>query len=90
MDEYKTTDGQQQTIIHLHHLMLQISIKNRHVYHRWLDIATQMLEIDPGNLKIFRLRVIHLYKCDYNLLLGIHFHALQQHLEDTKKLNDGC
>ena len=89
-DEYEAIDGQRQTIIILHHLMLQIAIRNRHVYQRWLDIITQMLEKDPGSPKIFRLRVIHLYECDYNLLLGIYFRALQQHLEDTKRLNDGC
>ena len=89
-DEYEVIDDQRQSIINLHHLMLQIAIKNRHVYQRWLDIITQMLEKDPGSPKIFRLRVIHLYECDYNLLLGIYFRALQQHLEDTNRLNDGC
>ena len=61
------------SIILLHHLMLQISIKNRHVYQRWLDVITQMIEKDPGNPLIHRLRVIHLYECDYNLLSAYTF-----------------
>jgi hypothetical protein len=30
-----------------------------------------MIEKEPGNPRIHRLRVIHLYEADYNLLLGI-------------------
>ena len=89
-EEYELIDNMRTTIILLHHLMLQISIKNRHVYTRWLDVITQMIEKDPGNPLIHRLRVIHLYECDYNLLLGIYFRKLQQHIEDRSLLNDGC
>ena len=49
-----------------------------------------MIEKDPGKPLIHRLRVIHLYECDYNLLLGIYFRKLQQHIEDKSLLNDGC
>ena len=89
-EEYELIDNMRTTIILLHHLMLQISIKNRHVYQRWLDVITQMIEKDPGNPLIHRLRVIQLYECDYNLLLGIYFRQLQQHIEDRSLLNDGC
>ena len=49
-----------------------------------------MIEKDPGCPKINRLRVIHLYECDLNLMLGISFRKLQQHCEDNNMLNDAC
>ena len=49
-----------------------------------------MIEKVPGCPKISKLRVIHLYECDLNLLFGISFRQLQQHNEDKFKLNDGC
>ena len=49
-----------------------------------------MIEKDPGCPKINRLRVIHLYECDLNLMLGISFRKLQRHCEDNNMLNDAC
>lgn len=36
----------------------------------------------------YRLCVIHLYKNDLNLLIGLYFKKLQQQIEDRKLLND--
>jgi hypothetical protein len=30
-----------------------------------------MIEKEPGNTKIYRMRVIHLYEADYNFILGV-------------------
>ena len=49
-----------------------------------------MVEKDPGCPKIHRLRVIHLYECDLNLLFALFFCKFDQHCEDTKLLNDGA
>ena len=69
--------------------MLCISDNNKYVYERWKTIVTKMIEKDPGSPKINRLRVIHLYKCDLNLFIGLYFRKLSQHLEDNKLLNPG-
>ena len=38
---------------------------------RWSIVTTTMIEKDPGRPHINRLRVIHLYEANYNLLLKI-------------------
>ena len=48
-----------------------------------------MIEKDLGSTKIHRLRVIHLYKCDLNLLLGLYMQEMDQHCEDNYLLNKG-
>jgi hypothetical protein len=50
-----------------------------------------MLEKDSGVPKIHRLRIIHLYEADLNLLLGIYFaRTLVYHIEDNKGFIIGC
>jgi hypothetical protein len=50
-----------------------------------------MLEKDFGIPKIHRLRIIHLYEADLNLLLGIYFaRVLVRHIESNDGFNDGC
>jgi hypothetical protein len=39
--------------------------------HRWQQSLTSMIEKVPGCPKINKLRVIHLYEADYNLILTI-------------------
>ena len=48
-----------------------------------------MIQKDPGSAKIHRLRVLHLYECDLNLLLGLFLRELDQHCEDKKLINKG-
>ena len=88
-DDYEAIVEKKQAIIDLHYLMLCISDNNKYVSERWKMVVTQMIEKDPGSPKINRLCVIHLYKCDLNLLIGLYFRKLSQHLEDNKLLNPG-
>ena len=69
-------------IIDVHFMMLQIAAKHKHIYQRWRNILTCMIEKDLGSAKIHRLRVIHLYECDLNLLLGLYMREMDQHCED--------
>ena len=48
-----------------------------------------MIEKDLGSAKIYQLRVIHLYECDLNLLLGFYMQEMDQHCEDNYLLNKG-
>ncbi|OEU17034.1 hypothetical protein FRACYDRAFT_239635 [Fragilariopsis cylindrus CCMP1102] len=76
-------------IIELHAGMLQTAYDNEHVYKRWEYILTCMLAKESGIPRIHRLRVIHLYECDLNLLFSIFFRELDQHCEDNYLINKG-
>ena len=89
-DEYNELCIKRGAIIRLHFLELQIAAKNKYVFQGWKQIVTKMIKKDPVCPKLFRLRVIHLYECDLNLLLSLYFWKLQQHCEDNKLLNNGC
>ena len=46
-----------------------------------------MIEKEPGNHKIHRLRVIHIYEADYNLLLSVKWRQALNHANDNQLLN---
>ena len=71
----------------MHHAMLHYALTNGHSFRRWKKVVNIMLEKDPGNPKIHRLRVIHLYEADYNLILGVIWRELIHHCEDHHLLH---
>ena len=48
-----------------------------------------MIEKEPGNPKLHRFCVIHLYELDYNTLLGIKMRQLIHHCEDQQSIHPG-
>ncbi len=50
-------------------MMMDLAVTHTHTYDRWKTIWTLLLEKDIGDPKIDRLRTIHLYEANYNLLL---------------------
>jgi hypothetical protein len=78
-------------LLQLHVSLLQLAIQHNQSYARWQRVANLMLEKDFGIPKIHRLRIIHLYEADLNLLLGIYFaRVLVRHIESNDGFNDGC
>jgi hypothetical protein len=63
----------------------------RHGYSltRWQDVVNVMILKDPNNHRIHRLRVLHLFEADYNLILGVKWRQLMRHAESNQTLNDG-
>jgi hypothetical protein len=49
-----------------------------------------MIEKESGDPCIHRLWVIHLYKADYGLILGIQFRRLIHQCEDLQLFNPSC
>jgi hypothetical protein len=73
----------------IHHSLFDYGIRNAHCFSRWKQIVNAMIEKEPGNPSIHRLRVIHLYENDYNLLLGTHYRKAVHAAEDSILLNNG-
>ena len=69
--------------------LLNYAIRHSYTYSRWQKVATFMIRKDCNSSKIHRLRVIHLYEADLNLLLGVKWRALIHHCIDNAMLNPG-
>ena len=70
-------------------MMLQIAAINIHVYIRWKNILTCMIEKYFGSAKYHHLQRIHLYECNLNLLLGLNMQEMDQYYKDNHLLNKG-
>lgn len=79
----------QEFLIKAHVALLQYALKFGYHYDRWTAVVNVMLLKDAGDPKIHRLRVIHLYEADYNLLLAVKWRQSMHHAEDNALLNDG-
>lgn len=56
--------------------LINQAIINQYTYNRWKKIVNIMILKELNNYKIHRLRVIHIYEHDYNLVLGIKWREL--------------
>jgi hypothetical protein len=78
------------TILSIYHQIATIALSNGISLERQQNSTTSMIKKTPGNSKINKLRVIHLYEADYNLLLKIMWaRRLVWHLHDHDRLNKG-
>jgi hypothetical protein len=77
-------------IFQVYYDILNSAIKLGISLERWQQSTTTMIEKIPGCPKINKLRVIHLYEADYNIILKIIWaRKLVWHAHDNDKLNDG-
>jgi hypothetical protein len=58
-------------LMHLYYKITAISAYLGTPLKRWKNVSTCMIQKDKNSTKINRLRVIHLYEADYNLILKI-------------------
>jgi hypothetical protein len=78
-------------ILNAHFLLVAYSVKYGISLTRWQNVVNSMIEKEPGNPKVHRLRVIHLYKADYNMILGIFWaRKLVPQAEDLRLFNSSC
>ena len=70
------------------HLM-NYAIKWNYSYTRWQKIVTLMILKEPGNIKIHRMRMLHLYEADFSALLGIKWRDMTFEMCSRKFLHDG-
>jgi hypothetical protein len=77
-------------ILGVYYKLASLALKWGISLERWQNSITTMIEKQPGCPRINKLRVIHLYKADYNLLLKIIWaRRLLWHAHDMDRLNEG-
>jgi hypothetical protein len=69
--------------------IINFCIQTGYVLERWKTIVNAMIFKDPGNYKIHRLRVIHIYEADFNLLLAIKWRQLLHYANQHQLINPG-
>ena len=89
-DEYSEAEQSRLDNWTAQHGIVSYGTKYGYCFERWKQVVNAMIEKEPGNPQLHRLRVIHLYESDYNSLLGIHLRKVVHACEDTKVLNKGC
>jgi hypothetical protein len=69
--------------------LINYCITTGYVLERWKTIVNTMIFKDAGNYKIHRLRVIHIYEADFNLLLAIKWRQLLHSADQRNLINPG-
>ena len=87
--EFSTAEISREDNWRLQHGIVAYAVKFGHCFDRWKQVVSAMIEKEPGNPLLHRLRVIHLYESDYNTLLGIKMQQLIHRCEDLKSINAG-
>jgi hypothetical protein len=86
-------NAKREAIPQFHIDLVNYVVSKQYTLDRWLKIVNVMLLKEPGNMKVHRLRVIHLYEADLTMLLGIKWRQLAHHVIDNQLLNGnqfGC
>jgi hypothetical protein len=76
------------SILKGHLLLLNYALQYGYSFDSWKMVVNTMLEKEPGNPRIHRLRVIHLYEADYNLILAVKWRQLLRFACDKGYIND--
>ena len=82
-------DRMQHAILRVHLLIINYALERGYSLNRWQKVANTILFKEPGNVKIHRTRVIHIYEADYNLVLGLKWQVALYQAEALKQLNEG-
>ena len=69
--------------------LLNYALRFGYTFERWTKVVNIMLQKDVGNPRIHRLRIIHIYEADYNLLLAVKWRQALFHAEAHQLLNEG-
>jgi hypothetical protein len=88
-DNSEDLNGDRLTLLlHAHLAIINYCLHHGYSLNRWKDIINVMILKEPSNTKVHRLRVIHIFEADYNLIPSLKWRALLKHAEDRNLLND--
>ena len=82
-------ESQRAEILSVHLGIINYCLKFGYSLKRWQTVVNVMIEKEPGNPQIHRLRVIHIYETDYNLMLSVKHRDLVHSMNDNLVFNDG-
>lgn len=85
----KQLDNIQRELSLLHLRLINYALTRGYSYTRWQQVINSMLWKEPGNIKIHRTRVIHIYEADYNLSLGLKWRGALFRAEKLGTLHAG-
>jgi hypothetical protein len=88
--ERKILNDAKSDLWQLHHIPIYYATHHGYCFSQWHKVVNTMIEKEPGNPLLHRLHVIHLYKNDYNMILGTKFRELVQKCLDNDQFNPGC
>ena len=86
---YKKLSNAQKDIADVIVAIINFFLTTGYVLDRRKTIVNIMILKDVGNYKIHRLRVIHIYEADINLLLDIKWRQLLQSADQRQLINQG-
>ena len=69
--------------------IINYCLRTGYVLERWKTIINTMIFKETGNYQIHRLRVIHIYEADFNLLLAVKWRQLLQSADLLGLINEG-
>jgi hypothetical protein len=87
--EGEILDARRKAIISARVKLINYAIRHRYTFDRWKTIVNVMIQKEPGNNKIHRLRVIHIYEADFNGLIGIKWKELLHNASITQTIHPG-
>jgi hypothetical protein len=89
LDTEEGNDFETQPLALLHSQvdLLNYALNHGYSFDRWKVIVNVMILKEPNNPRIHRLRVIYLYKADFNLLLGVKWRNIIHHSLDQETLH---
>jgi len=76
IDAIDTFTAKQQAIAKLIVTIINFCIRTGHVLNRWKTVVNTMIFKDPGDFRIHRLRVLHIYEADLNLIMAVKWREL--------------
>ena len=79
----------QKAIFEVHLALINYALSRGYSFQRWQTVANTMLFKDPGNIKIHRTRVIHIYEADYNLAMGLKWREAMFRADSNNMIHSG-
>ena len=79
--QYLELERKRMLLIRAHVALINYAVRFGYSYKRWKKIVNVMILKDPGDTRIHRLRVIHMYEADYNMINGVFWRRAVHHAE---------